>query len=96
MGKRTAWLRSFGICLTLKRVRIILIGHHFMLLKISYNTANVSFLSLGGHTIFPRFNGAPQPRVFNDCTKGLVSIHSIVCCFLPSNDNLMVYSYFCL
>jgi len=25
----------------------------------------------GGHTIFPRFNGAPQPWVFDDCTKGL-------------------------
>ena len=25
----------------------------------------------GGHTIFPRFNAAPQPWVFDDCTKGL-------------------------
>lgn len=31
----------------------------------------LSDVEKGGHTIFPRFNGAPQPRVFNDCTKGL-------------------------
>ena len=26
----------------------------------------------GGHTVFPRFNGAPQPYDFGDCTKGLL------------------------
>ena len=26
----------------------------------------------GGHTVFPRFNGAPQPHNFDDCTKGLL------------------------
>jgi prolyl 4-hydroxylase len=26
----------------------------------------------GGHTVFPRFNAAPQPRSFDDCTKGLL------------------------
>mmetsp|Transcript_15900 Transcript_15900/g.23249 ORF Transcript_15900/g.23249 Transcript_15900/m.23249 type:complete len:464 (+) Transcript_15900:3-1394(+) len=25
----------------------------------------------GGHTVFPRFGGAPQPRSFDDCTLGL-------------------------
>ena len=26
----------------------------------------------GGHTAFPRFNGAPQPTDFKDCSKGLL------------------------
>ncbi|DAZ92662.1 TPA: hypothetical protein N0F65_006471 [Lagenidium giganteum] len=31
----------------------------------------MSDVAKGGHTIFPRFGGKPQPNVMNDCTKGL-------------------------
>lgn len=31
----------------------------------------LSNVEKGGHTVFPRFNGAPQPYDFDDCTKGL-------------------------
>jgi len=31
----------------------------------------LSDVSEGGHTAFPRFNGAPQPRDFKDCSVGL-------------------------
>lgn len=31
----------------------------------------LSDVSEGGHTAFPRFNGAPQPRDFKDCSIGL-------------------------
>ncbi len=32
----------------------------------------LSNVEAGGHTVFPRFNGAPQPHDFDDCTKGLL------------------------
>jgi prolyl 4-hydroxylase len=32
----------------------------------------LSDVSEGGHTCFPRFNNAPQPRDFKDCSKGLL------------------------
>lgn len=32
----------------------------------------LSDVSEGGHTAFPRFNNAPQPRDFKDCSKGLL------------------------
>jgi hypothetical protein len=32
----------------------------------------LSDVEAGGHTVFPRFNGAPQPYDFDDCTKGLL------------------------
>lgn len=31
----------------------------------------MSDVAKGGHTIFPRFGGAPQPDTMKDCTKGL-------------------------
>jgi len=31
----------------------------------------LSDVEQGGHTVFPRFNGAPQPYNFDDCTKGM-------------------------
>jgi len=32
----------------------------------------LSDVEAGGHTVFPRFGGAPQPWNFEDCTKGLL------------------------
>jgi len=32
----------------------------------------LSDVSEGGHTAFPRFNNAPQPRDFKDCSVGLL------------------------